>query len=158
MKENTLTVDSESSSNKIELEDDHLTDIEIEQFKKKLLQKKREILDETRSIIASEKVHLDKSETKDDLDVASVSVQQDLTFRLLDRSRKLLGEVECALTKIDTGDYGYCEGTGEFIPRERLELTPWARHSVAHKELLEIRKRTQPKKQSNRETMAIFPH
>ena len=37
----------------------------------------------------------------------------------------------------ESGEYGLCEGTGEPIPRARLELRPWARYSVEHKMVLE---------------------
>jgi DnaK suppressor protein len=71
------------------------------------------------------------------VDLATATVDQNLTFRLLDRDRKLLNEIDHAINKIQTGDFGYCEGTGEPIPKRRLELRPWCRHSVKYKEQLE---------------------
>ncbi|MBI2603521.1 MAG: TraR/DksA C4-type zinc finger protein [Deltaproteobacteria bacterium] len=110
-------------------------------FKSRLLEKKSEIIDQEKVTIGSNRIKLDANEMKDDVDIASVSIEQDLTFRLLDRSRKLLREIDHALKKIHTGDYGYCEGTGEIIPKKRLELTPWVRHSVEHKSILEKHKK-----------------
>jgi DnaK suppressor protein len=78
----------------------------------------------------------------DEVDLASVTIQQNLQFRLLDRDRKLLNEIENALSKIELGDFGYCEGTGEPIPKRRLELRPWTRHSVKYKEQLERMKKS----------------
>ena len=78
----------------------------------------------------------------DEVDLAAATMEQNLTFRLLDRDRDLLSEVENALNKLKTGDYGYCEGTGEAIPKKRLELTPWTRHSVKYKEHLEKMKKS----------------
>jgi DnaK suppressor protein len=78
----------------------------------------------------------------DEVDQASAMVEQNLMFRLLDRDRKLLGEIEHALAKVDSGDFGYCEGTGEAIPKRRLELRPWCRHSVKYKEKLERMKKS----------------
>ena len=78
----------------------------------------------------------------DEVDLATVTIEQDLTFRLLDRERRLLSEIDHALMKMKNGDFGYCEGTGEPIPKRRLELTPWTRHSVKHKEQLEKRKKS----------------
>jgi len=120
---------------------DILTHEELVYFKSKLLQKKREVLEQSRSAIVSKKIVLDANEMKDELDIAAVTIEQELTFRLLDRSRKLLKEIDHALLKMETGDYGYCEGTGELIPKKRLELAPWVRHSVEHKQNLEFRKK-----------------
>ena len=55
---------------------------------------------------------------KDEVDLANVSVQQELNLRLLDRSRQLVIEINHAIEKVITGDFGYCEGTGEEIPKE----------------------------------------
>jgi DnaK suppressor protein len=73
----------------------------------------------------------------DDSDWASASLNQSLMARLVDRDAKLLGEVERALRKIETGGYGLCELTGEPIALERLLARPWSRYSLAAKERLE---------------------
>lgn len=110
---------------------------ELESFRQSLLQAKKDILDKAKQAVDSGNIHLDKNEMMDEIDLASATVEQNLTFRLLDRDRKLLAEVEHALVKIDNGTYGYCEGTGEPIPKRRLELRPWCRHSVRYKESVE---------------------
>lgn len=110
---------------------------ELESFKQSLLQAKKDILNKAKQAVDSGNIHLDKNEMMDEIDLASATVEQNLTFRLLDRDRKLLAEVEHALTKINNGTYGYCEGTGEPIPQRRLELRPWCRHSVKYKESME---------------------
>ncbi|RYZ80456.1 MAG: hypothetical protein EOP06_25295, partial [Proteobacteria bacterium] len=46
------------------------------------------------------------------------------------------------LEKIKSGEYGFCEGTGEPIPKRRLEVRPWCRHSVKFKEQLERMKKS----------------
>jgi DnaK suppressor protein len=43
-----------------------------------------------------------------------------------------LGEVEHALTKFESGDYGICESCGKPIPLARLRVIPWARYDVEH--------------------------
>ncbi len=78
----------------------------------------------------------------DEVDLASATVDQNLTFRLLDRDRKLLGEIDHAILKIHNGEYGLCEGTGEAIPKRRLELRPWCKYSVKYKEQLEKLKKS----------------
>ena len=93
-------------------------------------------------MVKSGNIELDKNEMFDEVDLASMTTEQNLTFKLLDRDRKLLAEIEHALGKIDSGDYGYCEGTGEPIPKRRLEVRPWCRHSVKYKEQLERMKKS----------------
>lgn len=114
---------------------------ELEKFKVALTKEKEKILVKAREALNSGNIHLDKNEMYDEVDLASATIDQNLTFRLLDRDRKLLAEIEHALSKIDTGEFGYCEGTGEPIPKRRLELRPWTRHSVKYKEYLERMKK-----------------
>ena len=110
---------------------------ELKKFKDQLWREKNKILSNAKAAVRGGSIRLDTNEMMDEVDLASATIEQNLTFRLLDRERKLLAEVEHALVKIRTGDYGYCEGTGEPIPKRRLELAPWTRHSVKHKEQLE---------------------
>jgi DnaK suppressor protein len=115
---------------------------DLEMFRGLLMAEKAKLLEKAEQIVNSGTINMDKDEMYDEVDLASATVEQNLTFKLLDRDRKLLNEIEHALVKIDTGDYGYCEGTGEPIPRRRLEVRPWTRHSVKYKEQLERRKKS----------------
>ncbi len=115
---------------------------ELEIFRTMLQQEKTKILQKAKKAVDEGDMLLDRNELVDEVDQASAMVEQNLTFRLLDRDRKLLTEIEHALAKIDSGDYGYCEGTGEAIPKRRLELRPWCRHSVKYKEKLERMKKS----------------
>ncbi len=117
--------------------EDLFTQDELSSFRALLQTERKKILQKAKQAMESGNIHLDKDEMYDEVDLASATVEQNLTFRLLDRDRKLLAEVDHALTKLDHGDYGFCEGTGEPIPKRRLELRPWCRHSVKYKEQLE---------------------
>lgn len=109
-----------------------------------LLQKKDDIIDKARQI--REDIVLDTNDRSDDIDLASAVAEQNLTLRFLDRDRKLLKQIEAALVRINDGSYGYCDGTGEPIPKKRLEARPWCRYSVQYKEQLE---RNEKRMQSN---------
>ena len=122
--------------------DAYLTQEDLEHFRKLLTEEKEKILAKARETLKSGSINLDRDEMFDEVDLASVTIEQNLTFKLLDRERKLLGEINKALAKIDTGEYGYCEGTGEPIPKRRLEVRPWCKYSVKYKEQLERRKKT----------------
>lgn len=79
----------------------------------------------------------------DEIDIAQRSTDQAWLFRFADKERKLLIEIDAALDKLRTGEYGICEGTDEPIGYKRLELRPWTRYSVAYKEMLEREKAQQ---------------
>jgi len=86
--------------------------------------------------------HLNEATTDTDLltdevDMAQRHTEQAYLIRFADKERKLLLEIENALEKMRTGEYGVCEGTGDPIAYKRLELRPWTRYSVAYKEQLE---------------------
>jgi DnaK suppressor protein len=115
---------------------------ELETFRELLTSERGKILVKAKRAMEDGNIHIDKNEMFDEVDQAAAMIDQNLTFRLLDRDRKLLQEIDHALAKIDTGDYGYCEGTGEPIPKRRLELRPWCRHSVKYKERLERMKKS----------------
>lgn len=115
---------------------------ELEHFRKLLMAEREKLLDKARQLMETGNIRLDKDEMYDEVDLASATVEQNLTFKLMDRDRKLLNEIDHALRKIDTGEFGYCEGTGEPIPKRRLEVRPWCKYSVKYKELLERRKKS----------------
>lgn len=107
------------------------------QFLTSLVRAKNEILARSKERIDGGEIALDHNEMTDQVDMASMSVEQNVIFKLLDRDRQLLAEINRAIKKIETGDYGYCEGSGDVIPHKRLELTPWTRYSVQYQEQLE---------------------
>lgn len=76
-------------------------------------------------------------EVGDEMDDANTEGITAMASRLLERDVQLLGEIDRALVKFRSGDYGYCEGTGEPIGFGRLRSRPWARFSVAYQEQLE---------------------
>jgi DnaK suppressor protein len=60
-------------------------------------------------------------------ETAQRAAELDERIGLLERERRLLAEVEAALSRIRGGTYGVDEGTGDPIPYERLAAIPWAR-------------------------------
>lgn len=137
-----------TSHHKKEVADEHIapSDLfsvdEMLLFREALRREKSQIISNAKNTMESGSITLDTNEMRDDVDLASANIEQDLTFRLLNRDRQRLSEIDRALDKIKHGDYGYCEGTGEPIPKKRLELAPWTRHSVEHKEYLEGMKKS----------------
>ncbi len=119
---------------------DVLTVAEIKKFKALLLAKLDEILD---NVICMEEETLRKPRT--DLsnmpfhmaDAGTDTYELENTLGLVDSERKLLMEIQDALSRIDNGTYGVCEGKNEPIPKERLKAIPWARYCVTCAGLLE---------------------
>lgn len=129
--------DTQTNSEEPVAESELFSREELLAFRSLLEVEKKKILHKAKAAVEAGAIKLDADDMMDEVDLATATIEQNLTFRLLDRERRLLGEVERALHKIKSGDYGYCEGTGEPIPKRRLELAPWTRHSVKHKEQLE---------------------
>ncbi len=121
--------------------DSGLTKIELELLYKKLIEEKArkeaELGQRVNEALAEDDI------LADEIDIAQRSTDQAWIFRFADKERKLLIEIDGAIEKMRTGEYGICEGTDEAIGFKRLELRPWTRYSVAHKELLEREKQQQ---------------
>jgi DnaK suppressor protein len=59
-------------------------------------------------------------------DRASSETDWSIELRTRDRQRKLITKIDAALRRIDDGEYGYCDVTGEPISLKRLEARPIA--------------------------------
>lgn len=59
-------------------------------------------------------------------DRASSETDWSIELRTRDRQRKLISKIDAALRRIDDGEYGYCDVTGEPISLKRLEARPIA--------------------------------
>ncbi|HEY2733956.1 MAG TPA: TraR/DksA C4-type zinc finger protein [Polyangiales bacterium] len=78
-----------------------------------------------------------RSEVEDEGDSASRANNEDTLITLAESERDRVGEIDRALAKFDSGEYGLDEETGEPIGFERLQVIPWARYSAATQETLE---------------------
>ena len=77
----------------------------------------------------------------DPADRATIEEEHALELRARDRERKLIKKVEQAIARIDAGEYGYCEETGEPIGLQRLLARPTATLSVEAQERRELRQK-----------------
>jgi RNA polymerase-binding protein DksA len=59
-------------------------------------------------------------------DTASATLGREIDYTLGDNAEQVISEIDAALQRIESGDYGVCESCGREIPRERLEANPWA--------------------------------
>jgi DnaK suppressor protein len=116
-----------------------MSERQLEYFRQKLLNWKEDILRESRETLS----HL-QSETENHPDIAdraSSETDRSLELRTRDRQRKLIAKIDEALQRIDEGNYGYCEETGEPIGIARLDARPIATLSLEAQERHERRER-----------------
>jgi DnaK suppressor protein len=93
-------------------------------FRAKLLRWKADIAAEAKATLDTLKEG--PIQEPDQTDRASSETDWALELRTRDRQRKLISKIDAALRRIETGDYGYCEITGEPISLQRLEARPIA--------------------------------
>jgi len=77
----------------------------------------------------------------DPADRATIEEEHALELRTRDRERKLLKKVQQALASIDSGEYGFCEETGESIGLPRLLARPTATLSLEAQQRRELRQK-----------------
>jgi DnaK suppressor protein len=101
-------------------------------FRRKLIAWKEAILVEARETLAQ--LQTEPLREPDITDRASSETDWSIELRTRDRQRKLISKIDAALRRIDEGEYGYCEVTGEPISLARLEARPIATMTVEAQE------------------------
>jgi DnaK suppressor protein len=105
---------------------------QLEYFRIKLINWKEAILREAQGTLAS--LQSDSLREPDVTDRASSETDWSLELRTRDRQRKLISKIDAALRRIEEGEYGYCEVTGEPISLGRLEARPIATMTIEAQE------------------------
>ncbi|QCI80583.1 RNA polymerase-binding protein DksA [Hankyongella ginsenosidimutans] len=93
-------------------------------FRRKLRAWREEILRDARETL--ETLQAEPLREPDINDRASSETDWSIELRTRDRQRKLVSKIDAALRRIEEGEYGYCEVTGEPISLSRLEARPIA--------------------------------
>lgn len=107
-------------------------------FRRKLLDWRAQILEDTSQ--ARENIN-DGENQADELDRASRESDRYTELRTVEREQRLLNKIDAALRRIETGEFGYCEVTGEPIGVRRLDARPVATMSIEAKEAQERQER-----------------
>ena len=116
-----------------------MNDRQQEYFRRKLVDWRQELLDETRDTI--EGLQDGTRNIPDIADRASEETDRALELRTRDRQRKLVAKIDSAIRRLDEGEYGYCEVTGEPISLKRLDARPIATMSLEAQERHERREK-----------------
>ncbi|MEE3627180.1 RNA polymerase-binding protein DksA [Nitrospirillum sp. BR 11752] len=119
----------------------YMSPVMTEYFRQKLLQWRAELLKESTETLVS--LQDGGIQEPDIADRASAETDRSLELRTRDRERKLISKIDEAIERIELGEYGYCEETGEPIGVRRLEARPIATLSVEAQERHERMERTQ---------------
>ena len=101
-----------------------MNDRQSEYFKRKLLVWKADLMSDSKDTI--EGLQDGTRNIPDVADRASEETDRALELRTRDRQRKLVAKIDSALRRIDKGEYGYCEKTGDPISLRRLDARPIA--------------------------------
>jgi len=136
----------EVNLDEIELEPDYkpsedetyMTNKQLAYFRRKLLDWRNQILEDT----THARENMNESENQaDELDRASLESDRYTELRTVEREQRLLSKIDAALRRIENGEFGYCEVTGEPIGVRRLDARPVATMSIEAKEAQERQER-----------------
>nr|QIM10302.1 RNA polymerase-binding transcription factor DksA [uncultured Alphaproteobacteria bacterium] len=105
-------------------DEEYMNELQLEYFRRKLENWKKSLVSQSKDTL--EDLRQGGLNQPDDIDRASMETDKALDLRTKDRARKLIAKINSALKRIEDGEYGYCEETGEPIGVDRLEARPVA--------------------------------
>ncbi|ROZ72789.1 RNA polymerase-binding protein DksA [Ramlibacter sp. WS9] len=118
---------------------EYMNDKQMAFFRLKLTQLKQDILNSAGE--TTEHLREDTVIVPDPADRATIEEEHALELRTRDRERKLLKKIEQSIGRIDAGDYGYCDETGEPIGVGRLLARPTATLSLEAQQRRELKQK-----------------
>ncbi len=121
-------------------DDEFMNPMMTEFFRQRLLEWRNELLRESGQTLLN--MQNTSIQEPDIADRASLESERALELRTRDRGRKLISKIDDALRRIEAGDYGYCEDSGEPINIRRLIARPIATLSVEAQERHERMEKT----------------
>jgi DnaK suppressor protein len=120
-------------------DDGYMNEVQLAFFRAKLSGIKRDILSSAGE--TTEHLREDTVVVPDPADRATIEEEHALELRTRDRERKLLKKIEQSIMRIDAGDYGYCDETGEPIGVGRLLARPTATLSLEAQQRRELKQK-----------------
>lgn len=121
-------------------DDEFMNPMMTEFFRQRLLEWRNDLLRESGQTLVN--MQTTSIQEPDIADRASLESERALELRTRDRGRKLISKIDDALRRIDTGEYGVCEDSGEPINIRRLIARPIATLSVEAQERHERMEKT----------------
>ena len=118
---------------------EYMNDTQLGFFRHKLLALRDDILNNAGE--TAEHLREDAVVVPDPADRATIEEEHALELRTRDRERKLLKKIEQSIQLIDSGEYGYCDETGEPIGIGRLLARPTATLSLEAQQRREMKQK-----------------
>jgi DnaK suppressor protein len=120
-------------------ESEYMNDKQLEFFRARLQALKDDLLSNAGE--TTEHLREDTSIVPDPADRATIEEEHALELRTRDRERKLLKKISQSIARIDSGDYGFCDETGEPIGLGRLLARPTATLSLEAQQRRELKQK-----------------
>ncbi len=120
-------------------EPEYMNDKQLEYFRVKLQTLKDDLLSNAGE--TTEHLREDTSIVPDPADRATIEEEHALELRTRDRERKLLKKISQSLQRLDSGEYGFCDETGEPIGLGRLIARPTATLSLEAQQRRELKQK-----------------
>lgn len=120
-------------------DDEYMNDVQMAYFRAKLVKLKQDMHQNAGE--TAENLREDTVVVPDPADRATIEEEHALELRTRDRERKLLKKIEQSIARIDAGDYGYCDETGEPIGVPRLLARPTATLSLEAQQRRELKQK-----------------
>ncbi len=120
-------------------ESEYMNEKQIDFFRAQLEQQKDDLLSNAGQ--TTENLREDTTIVPDPADRATIEEEHALELRTRDRERKLLKKIAQSLARLDSGDYGYCDETGEPIGLARLLARPTATLSLEAQQRRELKQK-----------------
>ncbi|MFN7446561.1 MAG: RNA polymerase-binding protein DksA [Curvibacter sp.] len=118
---------------------EYMNDKQLAAFRVRLQRLRQDIL--TNAGETTEHLREETVIVPDPADRATIEEEHALELRTRDRERKLLKKIEQSIVRIDSGDYGYCDETGEPIGVGRLLARPTATLSLEAQQRRELKQK-----------------
>ena len=118
---------------------EYMNDKQLDFFRAQLQKQKDDLLSNAGE--TTEHLREDTSIVPDPADRATLEEEHALELRTRDRERKLLKKIAQSLTRLDSGEYGFCDETGEPIGLQRLLARPTATLSLEAQQRRELKQK-----------------
>ena len=118
---------------------EYMNEKQLDFFRARLEQQKNDLLENAGE--TTEHLREDTSIVPDPADRATIEEEHALELRTRDRERKLLKKISQSLARIESGDYGFCDETGEPIGLGRLLARPTATLSLEAQQRREMKQK-----------------
>lgn len=120
-------------------ESEYMNDKQLDFFRGRLQALKDDLLSNAGE--TTEHLREDTTIVPDPADRATIEEEHALELRTRDRERKLLKKISQSLARLETGEYGFCDETGEPIGLARLIARPTATLSLEAQQRRELKQK-----------------